>query len=181
MFQILHLRSCFDQAHYRLVGAFDGLGKLVNILRLDYSLQIILQNLGEIVWCLLAARTYQCMVIRTLQLGTTKVFQDLFPVWRIVISTKVRLQLATQDFQRGALANTVCSYQSEHLPWSRHGQSMQLETVCRVSMGDLSLQVCRQVDDVNGAERALFGANAAPNAETLRDVGNFRLGRDFDT
>lgn len=40
---------------------------------------------------------------------------------------------------------------------------MKLEAVGRVSMGDLRLQICGQVDDVNCAERALFRTDTTPN------------------
>jgi hypothetical protein len=41
---------------------------------------------------------------------------------------------------------------------------MQLEAVCRVSMGDLSFQVGGQIDDIDGVERTLFGADTTTNA-----------------
>jgi hypothetical protein len=49
---------------------------------------------------------------------------------------------------------------------------VQLETVGRVSVGDLSLEVRGQVDNVDGIKRALLGANTASNAQALRDEGN---------
>lgn len=47
-------------------------------------------------------------------------------------------------------------------------------------MRDLSLEVCGQVDNVNGAERALLRTDTTTNTQTLRNVGNLGLGRDFD-
>jgi len=47
-------------------------------------------------------------------------------------------------------------------------------------MGDLGLQVCRKVDDVDGTKRAFLGANSTADTEPLGDVGDFRLGSDFD-
>jgi hypothetical protein len=41
---------------------------------------------------------------------------------------------------------------------------MQLEAVCRIPMGDLSLQVGGQIDDVDGIERTLLWADTATNA-----------------
>lgn len=41
---------------------------------------------------------------------------------------------------------------------------MQLEAVGGVSVGDLSLQVGGQVDDVDGVKGALFGTDAASDA-----------------
>lgn len=47
-------------------------------------------------------------------------------------------------------------------------------------MGDLSLQVGGQVDNVNRTERAFFRTDTTTNAETLRDEGDFGLRGDFD-
>lgn len=41
---------------------------------------------------------------------------------------------------------------------------MQLETVGRVSMSDLGLEIGGQIDDVNGAEGALLWADTTTNA-----------------
>lgn len=47
-------------------------------------------------------------------------------------------------------------------------------------MGDLGIQVCRQVDDMNGTERAFLRADTAANAEALRDEGDLGIRRDLD-
>ena len=47
-------------------------------------------------------------------------------------------------------------------------------------MGDLSLEVRWQVDDVNGTEGTFLRADTTPDTKPLRDVGNFGLGRHFD-
>lgn len=47
-------------------------------------------------------------------------------------------------------------------------------------MGNLSFQVCRQVDDVNGIERTFLWADTTAYAQALGDESDFRLGRDFD-
>jgi hypothetical protein len=57
---------------------------------------------------------------------------------------------------------------------------MELEAVGRVSVRDLSFQVCRQIDDSNGTEWAFLWANTTTNAETLGDEGEAGVGRDFD-
>ena len=57
---------------------------------------------------------------------------------------------------------------------------MKLEAVGRVAMGDLGLEVGGQVDDVNGSEWALLGADTTTNAQTLGDEGDLRSGIDFD-
>lgn len=48
-------------------------------------------------------------------------------------------------------------------------------------MGDLALEVGGQVDDLNGVERALFGADTAADAETLTNECDLAVGVDFDT
>lgn len=48
-------------------------------------------------------------------------------------------------------------------------------------MGDLSLKIGWQVDDMNGTEWALLWTDTTTDTESLRDVGNFRFGSDFDT
>ena len=68
-------------------------------------------------------------MVLTLQIGTTEVLQDFLPVGRVVVTTEVRLQLATENLQRGTLSNTVCSNQTENLTGTGHGKSVKLETV----------------------------------------------------
>lgn len=48
-------------------------------------------------------------------------------------------------------------------------------------MGDLSLEIGRQIDNVDGVERAFLRADTATNAETFRNEGNSGGGIDFDT
>ena len=57
---------------------------------------------------------------------------------------------------------------------------MELEAVGRISMGDLRFKVRRQVDDVDGAEWALFWAYAASDTEGFRDESDFGVWGDFD-
>lgn len=47
-------------------------------------------------------------------------------------------------------------------------------------MGDLSLEVGGQIDDVNRIERAFLGADTASYAETFGDEGDSRGRVDFD-
>ena len=47
-----------------------------------------------------------------LQLTTAVILQNVFPIWRIVETTQVRLQLARQDLQGGRLTDTVRSHQT---------------------------------------------------------------------
>lgn len=106
--------------------------------------------------------------------------QDLLPIRRVVITTKVRLQLAAEDLQCRTLANTVRSNQTQDLTRTRHGKSVELEAIGRITVGDLSLQVGGQVDDVNRTERALLRADTTTNAQSLGDEGDLGLGGDLD-
>jgi hypothetical protein len=108
----------------------------------------------------------------TLKLRPTEVLQDFFPVWRVVVAPQIRLQLAAQDLQRRTLSNTVCSNKSQYLTRAGHGQPMQLEAVGRVSMGDLSLEVRGQIDDIDSVERAFLRADTASYAKSFRDEGD---------
>ena len=65
----------------------------------------------------------------TLQIGTTEVLQDLLPVGRVIVTTEVRLQLATENLQRSTLSDTVCSDKTENLTRAGHGKPVKLETV----------------------------------------------------
>lgn len=58
---------------------------------------------------------------------------------------------------------------------------MQLEAIGRVSVGDLGLEVGRQVDNVDSVEGTFLWANTATDTQALRDEGDFGLGRYFDT
>ena len=58
---------------------------------------------------------------------------------------------------------------------------MELEAVGGVSVGDLGLEVGWQVDNADGAEGAFLWADTASNTQTLGEVGDLRLGGDFDT
>jgi hypothetical protein len=99
--------------------------------------------------------------VLTLQLRTTEVSQDLLPVWRVLKASKVGLQLACQDLESGTLANTVGSDQTEDLTRAGHGKTVQLEAVGGVTVCDLALEVCGQVDNLDGVEGALLGADTA--------------------
>lgn len=58
---------------------------------------------------------------------------------------------------------------------------MQLETVCRVSVGDLSLKIGWQIDDMDCSKGAFFRADTTTDAQPLRDIGDLGLGSNFDT
>ncbi len=48
-------------------------------------------------------------------------------------------------------------------------------------MGDLGLQVRRQVDNVNSTKRAFLHADTTPNTESFRNECDPRVRCDFDT
>lgn len=125
--------------------------------------------------------TQGCIQILTLQLRTTEIFDNIFPVWWIVESPEIGLQLSTENFQCCTLSDTVRAYETENLSRSWHGQTMELEAVGRIAMCDLGFEVGWQVDDVDCSEWAFLGADTTSYAEGLGDKGDFRLGGDFDT
>ena len=57
---------------------------------------------------------------------------------------------------------------------------MKLEAVGRIAVGDLGLEVRGQVDDVDGTEWALLGADTTADTEALRDVSYLGFRSDFD-
>lgn len=167
MLHVIHdlfVCSSLDERLDILDGTLDGLGDLVDILRFDYGLQVIFKDLSEVV----------------LQFRSTPVFENLFPVWGIVIPAQVWLELSTEDLERCTLADAVSSNQSKYLSRSWRGQSVELEAVGRVSVSDLGLKVGGQVDDMDCTERAFLWADATTDAKTLRDEGDLGFGRDLD-
>lgn len=57
---------------------------------------------------------------------------------------------------------------------------MNLEAVGRVAMCHLGLEVCRKINDVDGAKRAFLGTNSTADAEALRDEGNLGVRGDLN-
>jgi hypothetical protein len=129
---------------------------LVDVLRLNNGLEVVLENLCEVV----------------LQLRTTEVLENLLPVRGVVEAAEVGLQLAAQNLQGSTLSGTVTTNETQNLTRSGHRQSVELEAVGRVTVGDLRLEVGGQVDDVDGIERTFLRANTATDTETLGDEGN---------
>ena len=109
----------------------------INVLRLDDRLDVVFQNLGE----------------EILQLGSSEMLQNLGPFGRIVVSSQVGLELSCQDLQCRRLSDTVGSYQTQDLTRSRSGKTMQLERVGGITMGDLRVQVGRQVENLDSVKR----------------------------
>lgn len=57
---------------------------------------------------------------------------------------------------------------------------MELKAVGGVSVGDLGLEVGGQVDDRNGVERTLLGADTTTNTKTFGDEGDLGFRADFN-
>ena len=117
----------------------------------------------------------------TLQLGATEILDHILPVRRIVELSQVGLQLAAENLESSTLSDTVGSHKTKDIAGTRSRETMELEAVGRVPVGDLGLEVGGQVDDGDGIKRALLGADTAADAQGLGDVGDARLGGDFDT
>ena len=56
---------------------------------------------------------------------------------------------------------------------------MQFETIGGIPMGNLRLEVCRQVYNIDGTEWTFLYANTTSDAKALGNEGNFRLGGDL--
>lgn len=117
---------------------------------------------------------------RTLEFRSTEVLDDVLPVRGVGVAAQVGLELSGQDLQGSTLADTVGSDQTQNLTWSRHGQTMQLEAVGAISVGDLTLEVGGQVDNGNGVKGTLLGANTTTDAERLGNEGEARFGGNFN-
>lgn len=116
----------------------------------------------------------------TLQLGTTEVLQNLLPVRWVIVASQVGLQLATQNLKSCTLSDTVCSDETENLTGAGHGQTVELEAVGGVSVGDLSFQVGGQVDDVNGTEWAFLRTDTTSNTQAFGNICDLRVGAHFN-
>jgi len=162
---LIDFSTLLDEEANGSVVALDGSGDLVDVLGLDDGLKVVFENLGEVV----------------LQLGTTEVLENLLPVRGVVVAAEVGLQLAAQNLQGSTLSGTVTTNETQDLTRSGHGQSVELEAVGRVTVGDLRLEVGGQVDNVDGIERTFLGTDTATNTETLGDEGNLGGVVDLNT
>lgn len=106
---------------------------------------------------------------------------NILPVWWVVETAQVWLQLSGENFERSGLSDTVGSNEAKDLARSWHRQTVKLERVGGVSVGDLRLEVGWQVDNVDGAEWALLWADTASNAEGLGDEGDLGGWINLDT
>mmetsp|Transcript_11127 Transcript_11127/g.24519 ORF Transcript_11127/g.24519 Transcript_11127/m.24519 type:complete len:258 (-) Transcript_11127:387-1160(-) len=140
-------------------------GNMIHILRLDRSLDVILQNLGEVI----------------LQIRSTEMNQNLLPIRRTIVSSEIGLHLSSKNLQGGRLSNTIGTDQSQHLSRTRHGKTMQLEAVGSVTMGGIAFQILGKVDNVDCLKRTFFDADTTSNTEWFGEVGNLGLWAYFDT
>ncbi|KAI3494682.1 hypothetical protein L1887_40498 [Cichorium endivia] len=145
--------------------ALDGTRDVVDVLGLDERLDVVLEHLGE----------------EVLELGAAEVLEDLLPVGRVVVAAEVGLLLARKDLERGRLADTVGADETEHLTGTRGGETVELERVGAVSVRGLVLEVGGQLDNVDGLEGALFGADTTADAERFGDEGDLARRRHLDT
>jgi hypothetical protein len=117
----------------------------------------------------------------TLQFRASEILNDILPVRRVIVSSQIWLQFSAQNLQGCALSDTVGADQSQNLSRARCWQSMKLEAVGRVSMGNVRFEVSRQIDNIDGTEWALLWTDTASNTKTLGDKGDLGFGGDFDT
>lgn len=97
------------------------------------------------------------------------------------MAAQVGLEFAAEDLQGSTLSDTVGSHKTKDLTRSGHRQTMELEAVGAITMGDLVLEVGGQVDDGDGIKRTLLGADTTTDAKAFGDEGETRLGRDLNT
>mmetsp|Transcript_168718 Transcript_168718/g.542189 ORF Transcript_168718/g.542189 Transcript_168718/m.542189 type:complete len:234 (-) Transcript_168718:654-1355(-) len=155
---VLHLSVVLlgkDFTHF----AADLLGDLVDVLGLDHRLQAVLQQALDV----------------GLQFTAPEVLDDLLPVRGAVEAAEVGLELARQNVQSCGLAHAVAADQPEHLTRSWNGQAVQLEGVRSVAVRRFPREVLRQIDNRDCLERALLRANAATDAQRLRDPSDLRV------
>lgn len=117
----------------------------------------------------------------TLEFGATEILDDVLPVGWVVETTKVRLQLSAENLEGSTLSDTIGPDEAKNIARAGGGETMKLEAIGRVSVGKLSIEVGRKVDDGDGTEWALLRTNTASDAQRLRDVGDARVGSDLDT
>ena len=131
---IWQLRLFVEHLLHRHVGHLDTPRKLVDVLRLYDSHDVVFKDFGE----------------EVLKLGPAEIFQYLSPFWRVIVSTEIGFELAGKDFDRGGLADTVRTDETEDLagPWCR--ETMEFERICGVTMGDVGAQVGRKIEDLDG-------------------------------
>jgi len=115
-----------------------------------------------------------------LQLITSEIFEDGFPLGRVLKLAQVRLEITRENSQCSGLSDTVGTYQTENLTWTRCGKSMELETIGSITMSHIISKTFRQVDDLNGLEGALFDAHTTTDAHVFTDEADLTSGCHFN-
>jgi hypothetical protein len=59
LLHVVQLVTSFDEILHALDGTLDGAGNLIDILRLDDSLEVVLQDLREVVYCISSVSALQ--------------------------------------------------------------------------------------------------------------------------
>ena len=103
----------------------DRPGDVVHVLGLDGSLDVVLEDLGEVV----------------LELASAEVEQDLPPVWGRVVFAEVGLHLTGQDLQGRRFADAVCPHEAEDLTRPGHGKAMQLEGIGTIAVCGVPVKI----------------------------------------
>lgn len=132
--------------------SFDRAWYVIDVLRFNERLEVVLQDFGEVI----------------LKFGSAEVFQDLLPVrWVLegqhltgsfekvrtdlahIVSAQVGLEFSSENFKCCALSDAIRSDEAKNLPRSGSGKPMELESVGSIPVGDLRLEVGRKIDDGN--------------------------------
>lgn len=97
------------------------------------------------------------------------------------VATQIGLKLGRQNTKRRGFADTVGTYQTQHLIGTRGRKSVQFELIGTETMCGILLQVLGQVNDCNSVKWAALHANTTTNTQFFTDEGNLGTRADFDT
>ena len=100
----------------------------------------------------------------------------ILPIRRVVESSQIGLELAAQNLEGRALADTVGSNQTQNVAGSRHRKTVEFEAIGGIAVGNLALEVRGQVDNGDGAKGATLRADTTTDTQLFRDEGDARLG-----
>ena len=103
----------------------------------------------------------------SVQFTPAEVLQHLAPLGRLGKVAQIRPHVAAQNAEGRRLANAIGAHQAQNLAGAWGRQSVQLEAVGSVAVGDLSLQAFGEVDDLDGLEGATLDAHAAAVTQVL--------------
>lgn len=137
---------------------------MVDELWLGDRLEVILKPAGEVV----------------MELGATKVSQNLLPGGGVVEAAEVGLELARQNLQGSGLTDAIGSNKAKDKAGAGDWQAMKLEGIGAITVYSLLVQGSRQIDDVDGLEGAFLHTDAASDTELLGKGGDRGGRRDLD-